>query len=395
MIALRKVLGALGAALLVVGAPGCAVSSEASFAKGASALMPFEFFRGTRILLPVQVNGHPVEAVLDSGAGIVTLDKAYAAKIGVVPTGTISMNGMGGASQGPIAAGVTIGVGALQLKNVTVAIVDLSSVAAGLGRPLSVILGRDAFTASVVDIDFPGHRIAFRDPGGFRPPPGAIRLPLTEAAGRLHEVPISVEGGAPTLATFDLGSSTAVWISRDYATQHQVLRGHPTAETLSGGFGGSSVHDLTTLRSIRLGGVELKNVPAILSRSANELPPKGLNVGMPVLSRFRLMIDFGHGALFLTPNAAALAEPFAKDRTGLSTRLDGDHLNVAFVTPGGPAAQGGWRVGDRIVAVDGEPIGPKFYAGPHAGWAMAPAGESVELTLSDGSKRRLVLKDYY
>lgn len=396
MISARKVLAAFGVVVLIGGAPACSYGGErATFARGAAASMPFEFFRETRIVLPIQVNGHPVEALLDSGAGIVVLDKAYAAEIGVVPTGSISVRGMTAGGEAPTASGITITVGNLTLKNVQAVIADLTPVAAGLGRPLPMILGRDAFSAAIVDIDFPARRIAFHEPATFHAPPGAVRLPLTDTRDRLHELPMSVEGGAAELTTLDLGNSTAVYISRDYADRHKVLQTHASVELLAGGYGGSTIHDATTLKSIRLGGIELSNVPALVNRAAEESPTHGFNVGMPVLSRFRLMIDFGHGGLFLIPNAAALAQPFIKDRTGMNTRLDGDHLNVAFVTPGGPAALAGWKVGDKITAVDGEPIGPKFYTGPKSAWAVAPAGESRELTLSDGSKRRLILKDYY
>src|SRR4051812_9095591 len=209
MITVRQILAALGVALLVGGAPACSHGrSQATFAKAASASMPFEFFRETRIVLPVQVNGHPIEALLDSGAGITVLDKAYAAQIGVVPTGSISVNGMTAGGKAPTASGVTITVGALKLTGVQVVIADLASVAAGLGRPLPIILGRDAFIAAIVDIDFPARRIAFHDPAAFHAPPGAVRLPLTETPDRLHELPMSVEGAAAEPTTFDLGSST-------------------------------------------------------------------------------------------------------------------------------------------------------------------------------------------
>jgi hypothetical protein len=396
MISTRQVLASLGLALVVGVAPACSSGHGAArFAAGASASMPFEYFRGTRIILPVKVNGHPVDAVLDSGAGVVTLDKAFAAEIGIVPTGKIPVNGMNGGGEAAIAKHVTIDVGGLQLRDVEVAIVDLSAVAAGLGRPLPLILGRDAFDAAVVDIDFPARKIAFHDPAAFHPPASAIRLPLSGTPDRQREVPMSLEGGAPVRTTFDLGSSTAVYVSHDYAVSHHLLKTHPAAEILAGGFGGSAVQDITTLKSIRLGGVELRNVPAIINRSASDLPSKGMNVGMPVLNRFRLMIDFHHDAVFMLPNKPALAEPFGKDRTGLGTRFAGDHLNVAFVAPGGPADRAGWKVGEKISAVAAEPVGPGFYSGPHAGWAMSPAGESLELTVGDGSKRRLVLQDYY
>ncbi|MGZ3375792.1 MAG: aspartyl protease family protein, partial [Phenylobacterium sp.] len=357
--------------------------------------LKFEFFRGNRIFLPVEVNGHPVEALLDSAAGIVTMDKAFAAQIGVAATGTTPMTGAGGASQGQVATGVTLAVGALRLTNVRVAIIDFSQVAAALGRPLPLVLGRDAFDASIVDIDFPAREIAFNDPATFHAPADAIRLPLTPTAQRVREIPVAVEGAAPTAATFDLGSSTALAVSLDYATSHGLLKDRPAGQALAGGGGGLSVHDMIVLKSLQLGPLTLKDVPALLSRSATELPSKGLNIGMPVLSRFRMFVDFGHDALMLVPNAAALAQPFQKDRAGLGAAFAGDHLNVVFVSPGGPADLAGWKAGDRIVAIDGEAIGPRFYAGPHANWPSGPNGASVQLTLADGTRRRLVLKDYF
>lgn len=343
MISARQVLAAFGAAALLAAAPGCSYGRDgASFGADADRPTPFEFFRGARIFLPVQVNGRTVQAMLDSGAGIVTMDRAYAAELGIVPTGTLPLTGAGGTLPAQI-ADVTLTVGGLRMEHVRVAIIDLSPVAAGLGRPMPLVLGRDAFEAAVVDIDFPGRKIAFHDPARFTAPGGAVRLPLTETPDRVREISVSVEGAPPERATFDLGSATPITVSHDYASRHDLLQGRPAAQAMAGGVGGMSVHDLITIRSLSVGGVELKAAPALINRSDAELPTKGLNVGMPVLSRFRVITDYGHDALFLVPNATEVAKPFRKDRAGLGAMLTGDHLNVVFVAPGGPADRAGWR----------------------------------------------------
>jgi hypothetical protein len=387
--------GAVMAGMVMAGAPACAASGDVSFAAGPASPVAFEFFRNQRIVLPVEVNGQPVDALLDSGAGIVTLDKAFAARIGVKPDSAMSIKGAANSVQAGIANGVTIKVGGLTLKNVRVAIIDLSQVAAGLGRPLPLVLGRDAFEAAIVDIDFPGRRIAFHNPAAFSKPAGAVRLPLTETSEKVREVPASVEGAAPGPATFDLGSGSPLSISLDYAKAHGLLTDRPKGQALAGGVGGLTVHDMATVRSVRLGTVELKDVPATINRSPTELPATGLNLGMPLLSRFRLIIDYGHDELLLVPNAQAVAAPFRKDRAGLGTMFASDRLRVMFVSPGSPAEKAGWKVGEQIKAIDGEVVSPGYYAGPHAAWQSGPRGHSVELTLDDGSKRRLILDDYF
>ena len=48
--------------------------------------------------------------------------------------------------------------------------------------------------------------------------------PLTETLDRVHELPMSLEGGAAEPTTFDLGNSTPVYVSRNYGDKHRVLQ---------------------------------------------------------------------------------------------------------------------------------------------------------------------------
>lgn len=72
--------------------------------------------------------------------------------------------------------------------------------------------------------------------------------------------------------------------------------------------------------------------------------------------------------------------------SGVGIRLDprGDGVFVAGVFPGGPAAKGGVRVGDRILAIDGTPVATAL--GPPA--IKGVAGSKVTLTLASGNEPR-------
>ena len=62
---------------------------------GARPTFPFELFRGNRIILNGSVNGIDTPMMLDSGAGVTTLDRDFAQKIGLKTGQKITRPGRG------------------------------------------------------------------------------------------------------------------------------------------------------------------------------------------------------------------------------------------------------------------------------------------------------------
>ena len=87
------------------------------------------------MFLPVTDNGVPTTAILDSGAEYSALDAAFARKAGVAGAGTFAAQGSGGDAQVSVARGLDIGVGALELRDLTAAVLDLSGVSKQVGTP--------------------------------------------------------------------------------------------------------------------------------------------------------------------------------------------------------------------------------------------------------------------
>jgi hypothetical protein len=371
---------------------------KARFAKGmrSPGWLDFELYNGNRIYIPARVAGHETHVLLDSGAETTVLDRAWAASIGLKAQGEVTALGTGGADTAGLVGGVDIQLGGLTLPDLTVATIDLRPIAERIGHPLPVVLGNEVFNELVIDIDFQTRRIAFLDPAAFVPPPGAVGLDLTLSQG-IRSVPVSVEGRPAQAFAFDLGNGSPLIVSASYWDRERLLDNRPQSQALAGAVGGVHPEAVAVLKSVTLAGVTFHDVPTLF-------PPKSLtavdsdrilgNVGLPILKRFRVISDYPHNKVWLVPNAEAARAPFAKDRLGLGVKRAGKVFAVEFVAPGSPAEGAGLKAGDRIALVDRQPPDTLDPAAVRA-LNNRDAGTMVELTLEDGTVKRVRMADYF
>jgi|GEM_PF-436738 len=358
--------------------------------------LAFELYLGTRIYIPASVNGAETRVMLDSGAETTVLDKAYAESLGIKPTAIVEAVGTGGRDVAELASGVTIKVGAVELRDMTVALMDLKPIAAALGRPLPVVLGKEVLNALTVQLDFAGKTITFHDPARFQPAPGAVAVPVTNVSG-LHAIPASIEGGKPTLFDFDLGNGQPLLVFPAYWKPQGMLANRPTSKALSGAVGGMRPRSVATVKSLTLGGVTLHDIPAVFGDEDNSAFNTGHtsgNIGMPILGRFDLTTDYSRNRILLKARPDAVAQPFPKDRSGLLTRIANGVATLGLVAPGSPAEAAGLKTGQQIAAVNGKPVAELGVAGLTA-LRTGPAGGVLQVTLSTGETVGVTLKDYY
>lgn len=357
-----------------------------------SATIPFELYRGNRMFLKGSINGVETAMVLDSGAGVTTLDKAFAQKIGLTNGQKISALGTGGEQDAELFHNVTIEAGNLKLSGATVVAIDLSQIAKGVGRPMPVILGHELFMNSVVAIDFDAKEMSLSPSKGFVAPAGATEVKL-KREDRLHYIPVSLAGLPPVDAAFDLGNGGALSISKKYHEAHPEFAALPHATSLSGGVGGLHEMKMVTVPKVDMMGFGFDGVPANLS-ALQDGPYEGrAAVGIQMFKPFRLTLDLGNDRLWLQRNSKP-AE-FSRERSGMFTLLEGDHFNVLHVSPGSPADRAGLKKGDRLVAVDGVLVGPGFFNGPQASWTRGAPGTEIAVTKDDGATVKVTLANYY
>jgi hypothetical protein len=383
--------------------PGTLFAEPASertltFAPGVHSTGPIKYnpFTGTRIYIPAKVNGQPVEVLLDSGADATVLDKGFAERIGRKMVGSGVATGSGGEQEQGYAKNISVTIGNMTVRLPTVGVTDLASVGKRIGIPLPVVLGQEVFLQSIVDIDPLGPTIEFHDPATFSPPRGSILVPL-EPLGSLREVPVSVEGLPFAPMIFDLGNGGYMSLTPAYWQSHHLLDGRRTTTRSSGAVGGEQINRLATLKTVRFAGIVFHDVPTEFTAPNVEINSdrEAGNVGMPLLKRFRMMIDFRNNRMFVIPIPDQIDLPFQRDRAGLRAVQDDNRLVVKYVSVGSPAQAAGWKQGDTIVAIDGHSIGADFASSQLSQWSLRPSGTVTTFTMADGSTRKLTLADYF
>jgi predicted aspartyl protease len=352
--------------------------------------MPFQFVLERQIVFPILIDGKAAEAWLDSGAGATVVDAAFAKRIGLELGAAIRAHGVSGEVTDVRLAKTDLAAGDLAMPGRRVVVMDLSAVQRLVGRPVQVLLGRDVFDEAIVQIDFEGRRITLLPREGFQPPPGTpVAL---KRSGDLKSVPIRV-AAVEMPAILDLGNAGGLLIDQEFADHYGLLDGRRASTTLGVGADGAREETQTTVDRLELGGLTFTGVPTTATPNLSSKAPA--NVGLQVLSRFRLTIDFAGDRIWLAPYPDARTRPFRKNRAGLTLVPEGGRLVVDHVARGSPAERGGWAKGDAITAIDGKPA-PSGFAGVEASFFVYGApGTQVALTLSDGRTRKLTLADYY
>jgi len=359
-------------------------------AAAAVAPIAFDFVHDQQILFPTTINGHRAEAWLDSGASATVVDAAFARQIGLPPGVPVAANGVSGRISGAYMTLVQMATGGAAPTPRAAVVMDMAAVAAAVDRPVQVILGRDVFDASVVDIDFAGRQLRLIPREAFQPP-AAPPLPL-KPSGTLHSIPILVEG-RPMEAVVDLGHAGALMIDRKTADRLGLAPGAHASTEIGVGADGPREHVVASLGPVQVAGLNLRGVPTTFVDQLSSRAPA--NVGLQILSRFEVILDFKGERAWLLPNRNVAEAGFRKNRSGLAANRAGNHLSVVHVAPGSPAAAAGWKVGEAIAAIDGEAIGPGYGASGAWGFSYRPAGSTVRFTMADGTRRSLTLGDYY
>ena len=265
---------------------------------------------------------------------------------------------------------------------------------ADLGPSLDVVFVRDILENLVVDLDFPAQQITFQSPGFVPPGRGMTRVELIRGSRGERCIPISFGGPAPILAGLDLGGSSALMMSNRYIERAGISEGRKRSTSIVNGVSGVTQTNLFSAARLIVGGITFHDVPTqgIGGWCSDDVLA---TIGLPLIEKFRVILDFPSGAVWLPTCGAPLGKPFRKDHSGLCLVILDDRLRVVHVGKGSPAESQGLKVGDEISHINGLPVDLDYAASGLWRWRGRDAGEIVDLTLCGGGRRGIELAEYF
>lgn len=286
-----RTLRPIAAALLVVlPLGGCApilwtlrASSELEWNGNDRIELPLILDRSGHVGVPAKVQGVEVLAMLDTGAGMPTINPATASAIGV------RVKASGKRTQVATNLSVQLGPASLALP--------VAPIFEGIGNT-QLILGAELFSQAVVDIDFTASRVTLINPKAFaHPNEEPLRVGLSYAR---PTVEIKVNGRKPAIcALVDTGSPFGVSFSTKLVEKLSL----PNVPNQTKGYTRvdgklRETPALAPLDEIQIGNWILEDVPAH-SLAPNHNPPCGSILGMSALSRFHPIFDIGNRKVWL------------------------------------------------------------------------------------------------
>lgn len=272
--------------------------------------LPFTFASDDRLYVQGTLDGcEPLQLMFDTGSNQLLLFRAGREKLPELRfEGTTDNQAAGGLVRTPTSDGHRLQLGDLVWDQERLVFFDQDPGYDG-------ILGYDLFMDRVVEIDPEASEMRIHE----SLPASALWTEALELRweGNLSALPVRLEAGGEPIEAWpilDSGATTGLALGAGFAGRNGLpgnLRALGTSR--STGLGPRPI-DATVVEVplLRLGPCALENVPVHVGRdTASDHVAEGL-LGMDVMKRFRLWIDYPRNEVHLRPNALA-GRPFRRD----------------------------------------------------------------------------------
>ncbi len=354
----------------------------------------FDLTPGNQIRFTMTVDGRPATAILDTGVSFSVLSRAFP---GLDPA-RVQASGEASAIGGAVPIGWVptreVKLGGVTRSGGGLVVAKLPALATGSAGAVDLLVGRDLLAPYALDIDHAGRRFRLILSGRL-PFRGATAPLAVSASRRVYETRMTLGGRALAPVIVDTGDGSPVTVTRA-GWAAAKLDAQPTTTSLSFGLGGSVVHELAVVPELGLGALTARNVEVRVEAEGGFSESIGVagRIGTGFLQRYRVLLDPGAGRMVFSPGPTADAPP-VRSTSGLLLGIMPNRIRVLHVMRNGPAAASGWKDGDLICSVDGEPVTPAYPTTPLALWTVGEPGRVVRLGMCAGPERSLTLRRFY
>ncbi len=246
-------------------------------------------------------------------------------------------------------------------------------------NPLDGIIGCDLFKRYVVEMDFQSHLVRLYQPKTYHYAGNGTVLPIKLRHGYpMIEGSVTGATGKPVRGWFEIdsGSGDVVALAESLVRTNKLTEsGGRVLRTVSWNIAGQFPTLYGRIGKFQLGPYTLDHPTArfLVHRMVADKGQAGV-IGTELLERFKVIFDYSRRHLILEPRDN-FARPFpvrwrgeimALSSEGLTLRVSGAELvarrpafkqfRVEKIRQDSPADEAGLRVGDELIAIDGQPV---------------------------------------
>src|SRR5262245_48382330 len=317
------------------------------------------------VFVKVCVGDHPLDLILDTGAGETYLNLGTAERLGIKLGERFNVAGAGaGTVAGGKLQGASVRFPGSSLVLPVPSSLDISRMPRREGHRVDGILGADFISRFVVAIDYVKEQLRLYEPRTYRYAGPGSSIPFTFDQNHfpLVDAEVTLADGATLKGRMlvDVGSGGTLLLTKSFADENRLRdRIGPTIRRGGGGVGGAVFADVGRVAALRLGAVQVSQPITQLAGVAGATSDNEEwvgNIGGDILRRFTVFLDYSNKRIILEPHARTDA-PFEADMSGIGLLMD-DSLTTAWIdnlAPGTAATDAGLAVGDTLVRVADRP----------------------------------------
>jgi hypothetical protein len=371
-----RLLHSLLIAALVLSSIGTAIAQQPAVANSVSAAIhashkdvkiPFEL-ENRAIFVQVRADGsRPYWFILDTGWKYATIDLAIAKALGLKLGAPVNA---GGGGKKAVMGNMLVDspfrlVGLKDFSQPLFLALPLDDLAKVNGHEFAGVLGADFISEFVVEIDYLSKTLTLHDKATYQYRGKGQSFPVTLNAAGWPEIQAAViDGDRPAIEgkfVMDIGSGGALILNRPFVESEHFLRPdrHVVPWLEGQALGGGIDASVGRTTGLQIGRFLIKHPVTVFSRAANgpfaSTESQG-NIGAMILEKFKIILDYKNNRVILEPNAH-FDEPTDYSRSGLILEAVGEKFQtfrIKAVADDSPASEAGFRVGDTLIAIDGQ-----------------------------------------
>lgn len=325
---------------------------------------PFRIVRNM-VIVELKINEKgPFNFILDTGVGLMLItDPKLVDSINIPSKRTIKIYGVNGENyEAFVTPTLNIEMPNINSFGVSAAILkeDHFGLSNYAGLHIHGLLGYEFFSNLAVRFNFYDSTLTVSKPQYIRMLRKGTKVPLSiEDQKPYIHTSIKLQNGKTINAKLliDLGAGHPA--SLENLLKEEGLPQNFIAANLGVGLTGPVTGYISRVSEIDLGTYKLKDVitsfPDVeyLKKQLSVVPRDG-SIGVGVLKRFIMIIDYAGGAMYLK-KSTGYNEPFEHDMTGMEYYFQGDdynHLMVGRIEPGSAADNIGLQKDDEILSIN-------------------------------------------